>query len=124
MSYGVTAEEKAWLMAHPFDALKISEAKDIAMAKTRELFRGGQHNTVADAFRHCYWSALMTVRIGARKTREFSTWHETKMSNPFDEWRMDLHNNQVGIEIGERGGDDVELARQCAAALPRLWVIQ
>lgn len=115
--------ERAWVLAHPFDAMKINEAKRVAILETLRRFPGGQHNTPADAFRHCYWSALVTSRIGESKAREFTTWHEAKPNNPFCEWRMDIANNAVGIEIGRRGGNDAQLAKACFEALQqgRLW---
>ena len=124
----LTPEEAAWLAAHPFAAIKIENAKHIALSKTAELFHEGKRNTVADAYRHCLWSALMARDIGEAKAREFSTWHESKTGNPFSEWQMDLHNNRVGLEIGSRApwsdNGNVEIARRCAEAIPRLRVIR
>jgi hypothetical protein len=54
------------------------------------------HNGGADAFRHCYWSGLMTQRFGYGTARGFGDRHEDEPSQPANEKNMDLHNNEKG----------------------------
>lgn len=115
---GLTPAEKWFLLTHPHLITTIREDADKALAAARGRFPG-QHNGPGDAFRHCYWSALLTRDIGADNARAFTTAHEGFSDNPADEREMDLHNNGVGIQIGQLfpSGTDAELANQCAAAL-------
>jgi hypothetical protein len=52
-----------------------------------------------DAFRHCYWNALLTKEFGANWTQQFTTAHEGVPGNPADREAMDLYNNEVGRKI-------------------------
>lgn len=36
------------------------------------------HNGLGDAFRHCYWNALMTIRIGDSQVIYSNSWHTVK----------------------------------------------
>jgi hypothetical protein len=59
------------------------------------------HNDCGDAFRHAYWNASMTIRIGAYYAELFASAHES--DTPADRVRereMDLFNNSVGRTIG------------------------
>jgi hypothetical protein len=57
------------------------------------------HNSPSDAFHHAYWSALMTREYGAGFAEQFTTAHETSYWSVKEQAFMDLHNNQVGIDI-------------------------
>ena len=98
---GLTPAEKIFLLRHPFSINTIREDANKALAKSRQQFAGaGLHNGKGDAFRHCYWSALLTRDIGKNNARSFTTAHENYSENPTGERGMDLHNNGVGIDIG------------------------
>ena len=57
----------------------------------------------SDAFRHAFWQATNTQDVGESFTRKWSDAHE--YGTPTNEVRtdlyMDIHNNDVGIEIGK-----------------------
>lgn len=61
----------------------------------------------ANAFLHCYWSALISKKIGAEWATIFTNAHEYGVKNNFS-WsdyaisniKMDLYNNDVGVRIG------------------------
>lgn len=57
-------------------------------------------NGKGDAFRHCSWNALMTIRIGSNGAERIATNHETIGDGPADENAMDLFNNAQGRQIG------------------------
>jgi hypothetical protein len=83
-------------------------------------FGGGSlHNGAGDAFRHCYWNALLARDIGKDNALEFTTAHENRPGNPVDERDMDLWNNAVGADIGAAGAmfSDAVLAAKCHDAL-------
>lgn len=54
-----------------------------------------------DAFRHCYWSALLTMNFGADLARGLTDAHERSTPNTPAREHMDKHNNTVGRLIGE-----------------------
>jgi len=75
------------------------------------------HKDASDAFRHCYWSALITREIGENEALKFTTMHESSPLNAPIERNMDLHNNRIGIDIGKNGGSDMLIANRCVEAL-------
>ena len=118
---GLTLSEKAYLVQSSGPHVSvIKESADKALAEAQRRYRGpGLHNGNGDAFRHCYWSALLARDIGARNARAFTTAHEGYSANPPGEREMDLNNNGVGISIGSgaKKASDSTLAAQCASAL-------
>ncbi|ORX92093.1 hypothetical protein K493DRAFT_142377, partial [Basidiobolus meristosporus CBS 931.73] len=62
---------------------------------------GSDVNGKADAFRHCYWSALMTISIGESQAKEVGDAHEVFGQNSAAASSMDLFNNARGREIGK-----------------------
>lgn len=113
----LTQREQQYILLHPTHALIISETKDIAFKETQLRFGINGHNDKSDAFRHCFWSALLTRKIGYDGAREFTTAHESSPTNVPAEKGMDLHNNSVGLNIGKNGGTDKYLSSLCATAL-------
>jgi len=117
---GLTPAEKVFLATHPHLILTIKEDADKASAEAYRRFRGpGLHNGNGDAFRHCFWSALLARDIGKPNAQAFTTAHEAYSDNPAGERAMDLHNNAAGIKIGVLfpTGSDTVLAANCNAAL-------
>ena len=116
--------EKTWIFFHPFKAKK---AYAISMETARikdsikELNVVGKDNNGGqlDAFKHSYWMARLTQGIGKRAALSLGKAHEKGNYQSFKKHRledgllpdkpstdMDLHNNQVGINIGKRFIDD------------------
>ncbi|HLA14976.1 MAG TPA: RHS repeat-associated core domain-containing protein, partial [Gemmatimonadaceae bacterium] len=78
----------------------------------------GTHDGPADAFRHCYWSGLMTLSMSAATAKGFTDRHEFGTAPPpkgkegsaqrrtwrhfFQMRHMDLYNNAVGRAIAEQ----------------------
>jgi len=58
------------------------------------------HNGVGDAFRHCYWTCLLTRKLGQTVALDYSDYHEFSVPNPCDESIMDYANNRIGVKIG------------------------
>lgn len=97
----LTSAEELFILQHPVAALNFKENADQAFSITMGLYPDiSQHNTIADAFRHTLWCALNTISEGVDLAREFGNAHETNPNQPADEKNMDLHNNEVGYEIG------------------------
>lgn len=59
------------------------------------------HNNEGDAFKHCMFQAELTFWLGSTIAKFFGDLHEDKPDNPEKEKEMDLHNNEVGREIGK-----------------------
>jgi hypothetical protein len=82
-------------------SLKVNECKTKAEEETIRLFGEDQDNTEGNAFKHAYWSALMVKYINYENAEKFGTAHETgNEGNTNIQMDMDLHNNQVGLNIG------------------------
>ncbi len=92
--------EKIYLAARPWHAIAIERCKQKATSETKKRFGFNGHNEDSDAFRHCYWSALLAHEIGYMHALMFTNAHESNDDNPPEEKRMDLHNNSVGLSIG------------------------
>lgn len=112
----LTEAEKKLCIRYPFAALKVNTAKNIATSQTEAKFGQNGLGDRSDAFRHGIWNAEMTVLIGKEKAELFATAHEDKdvSGNESDGYPktahrdMDLHNNEVGRNIGENNKDASE----------------
>lgn len=65
-----------------------------------------RHNSIRDAFRHCAWSAIMTIRASETFALGFGIAHEdgnTQNDQPNWERKMDLFNNTKGRLAGVQG---------------------
>lgn len=112
--------ERAYLGRHPWYAADIETAANKALSEAARRFgRGSLHNGAGDAFRHCYWNAVLARDIGKDNALQFTTAHESRPGNPPDEKVMDLHNNAVGARIGASNpnASDAVLANLCHQAL-------
>lgn len=98
---GMNSEE-AWFCAKPWNWGKCSSAKsaaDDALKRAKAKFPGNSlYLGKGDAYRHCYWSARMTIDMGAGVAKGFGDRHESESSG--DDKRMDLANNATGRSVG------------------------
>ncbi len=67
------------------------------------------HNGKGDAFRHCYWTCMMSRRLGDPAALSYADYHEFSHDNPCDEAIMDHKNGRIGVLIGQ-GQSDCEKA--------------
>lgn len=112
----LTDSEKKLCIRYPFDALKVNKAKNIATSQTEAKFGTNGLGNRSDAFRHGIWNAEMTILIGKERAELFATAHEDKdvtgtESDGYPKTAhrdMDLHNNEVGREIGEKNKEASE----------------
>ena len=109
--------EKGWVVSHPFKAKRAYMATMHARQITDSLFRlqipdTFRHGGRIDAFRHSYWMAILTHCIGERASRKLGQCHENGNRILYRRGRsedgflqdataceMDLHNNEVGIQL-------------------------
>jgi hypothetical protein len=116
----LTPQEKAFLILNVDLVMTIDANADKALLEARKRFPDKRlHNDEGDAFRHCYWSALLARDIGFSKAKKFLDAHESPCDNPVGEKMMDLTNNEVGLRIGVslQGQTDEVLSRACYTAL-------
>ncbi len=111
--------EKFWVFAHPFVAKKALRMTRIAIATADSISRttildgdpaGGQ----VDAFRHCYWMALLITKMNPKKALKLGKAHEKGNYLEFKAGKleqgilpdsvssaMDIYNNEIGAGIGK-----------------------
>lgn len=115
-SYSATLKQKTrcvwnYSIARCKKALRLAKMAD---RTTRKLFGLPKNasldkydGTKINAFRHCYWSALMTRRMGADAAKGIADIHEKYGKNNEKNMNMDLHNNAWGRWIGSNQGQNV-----------------
>jgi|GEM_PF-4542450 len=94
--------EKEYAIKNPIDGGRAYLASKNAKEKVRELYGdkvSNAHNNEADAFRHAYWSYLMTQEIGAEDAKRVGDGHERSRVNDDTERFMDLYNNRLGRQL-------------------------
>ncbi|KAJ3037840.1 hypothetical protein HK097_003367 [Rhizophlyctis rosea] len=102
----------------PIDCKRAKTAASKATKAAEQLFPTSLHNGKGDAFRHCYWNALMVHYIGAGQAKEVADAHENKGKQPKKEKEMDLYNNSKGRTIGKntKGKGDSAAKTACKNA--------
>ncbi|WP_164020719.1 DUF6973 domain-containing protein [Pyxidicoccus trucidator] len=93
-------QEKKLCIAFPDFCASSFALGQVAEQKAKRY--GKLHNGKGDAFKHAYWSALMTFYHSELWAKALGNAHEARPKNPKIERRMDLHNNAVGRGHGKR----------------------
>lgn len=111
--------EKGWC-ALPWRWTKCLDANGLATralnAAQRKFSRAGLEDGRGDAFRHCYWSAMMTVKWDRSEAKGFGDRHESanrRNGQRASAERMDKHNNSWGREWGDRYGSYATSESKC-----------
>lgn len=98
-------QEKNIILWDPqfYKAKTIEKNAGKAFEMTQATFGHQGKGDESDAFRHAFWMATNTQEAGERFSQKWGDAHE--YSTPVDEIStdlyMDIHNNDVGIEIGK-----------------------
>lgn len=99
---GMHAAE-AKFCAKPWNLDKCRSAKsaaDDALARAKKKFDTSTlYLGKGDAYRHCYWSARMTIDMGKDEAKGFGDRHESESSG--SDKSMDLANNATGRSVGK-----------------------
>jgi len=103
--------EQVLAVAYPKEAAYFNKGRNKADNLTREIYKqDGNGTDIANAFKHIYWSAYATNKVGEDYARLFTHAHEfgwwSENANNPEALKMDLHNNQLGREIGKNTADD------------------
>jgi len=114
----ISCAEKVWVITHPFKAKKAFRITsfvrlETAKVKQEQVLDTFPHGGKLDAFRHCYWMATLTQKIGRRAAFSLGKAHERGNYRAFRKSKkedgeiqdataveMDVFNNQQGICIG------------------------
>jgi len=115
----LSAPEKHWVLSHPFIAKKSLRITQQVLVTVDSIKKSGVIGTdnnggPLDAFKHTYWMASLTLKIGARKTKKLGIAHEKGNYLQFKNKQleegslpdsvsstMDLKNNEQGIRIAQ-----------------------
>ncbi|UJR28970.1 hypothetical protein I4U23_010188 [Adineta vaga] len=111
----MTEAVKCLFLVGPFDCAKAKTDADNAAAAARESYPADTlHNGIGDAFRHCYWNALMTLSIGRNQAKKVADLHEdNNTTGPLTEREMDLRNNEIGRQAGSESKNADEARAKC-----------
>lgn len=114
----LSSPEKIWVISHPFTAMKAWKITVRSRFVTDSLQKEGVPDRdpsggKLDAFRHSFWMARLTEKIGERKALSLGRAHEKGNYRDFKRNRfeegdlpdraasdMDLYNNKIGAKIG------------------------
>ncbi|MCO8190039.1 MAG: hypothetical protein NKF37_00570 [Tropheryma whipplei] len=92
------------------NCIKAKSAANDAVSRAAGKFPGSTLiGGKGDAFRHCYWSARMTIDMGEAKG--FGDRHEAFSHGP--ERYMDLKNNEIGRSVGAVYRSYESASRRC-----------
>ncbi|MGJ0626330.1 DUF6973 domain-containing protein [Xenorhabdus bovienii] len=112
----LTESEKVFFINDPYSVPVIHSAKEEAFKETQRLFGVNGHNDLSDAFRHCYFAAMLSRDLGYYESLDYLNAHENSPDNPVREKRMDTQNNYIGADIGRTQKRNSELSAMCAQA--------
>lgn len=101
----------------PIDCYTARNDANTAYATAEELYPDSLHNGPGDAFRHCYWNALMTIHINKDQAKIVADNHEEISNGPEAENKMDYKNNEVGRGIGESSPNEEAAKNGCVDAV-------
>lgn len=99
--------EQVLAAAYLDQAFVMNDARIMADKMTKKLYhQNGDGTDKANAFKHIYWSAYATNKMGAKYTKLFTDAHEigwrVENVNDPEAMKMDFHNNQRGRILGEK----------------------
>ncbi|MFJ3222236.1 DNRLRE domain-containing protein [Streptomyces sp. NPDC086783] len=127
--YTVTPSERDYCFWNPYDCGVARDQADRALYWAKKLYADSTlFQGTGDAFRHCWWNALMEIKSNHETAYEVATRHESQ-SRGIDK-TMDLNNNKKGREIGRYYEDayhSVEKSKSsCKSAVStgKLWKIK
>lgn len=96
----LTPAERALFNGSPSRGILTIKYGHDAKQASLEHYSSGLWNGNGDAFRHCFWNALLTINIERKWSNDWTKAHEEFPENPAQEKLMDLRNNLNGQQIG------------------------
>jgi hypothetical protein len=105
---------KKWAIFHPFKVMRAytlsKEVLEVVDSLEKNNVLKGKQGGQLDAFRHAYWMALLTQKIGGKAALKLGNAHENDNYRDFKKGKynqdkvfseMDFYNNEIGILIGK-----------------------
>jgi len=93
----ISQNEKNLIKSFPMEAWNIFKNREIAERATKSKFGFNGLNDKSDAYRHAYYNAINTKKVGAYLAELFSNAHESEVPIALTlEKEMDLFNNSIG----------------------------
>lgn len=108
---------KCVIQVGPIDCYTARNDANTAEATAIELYGGSLHNGPGDAFRHCYWNALMAIHINPDQAKIVADNHEAVSNGPEEENKMDFFNNDIGRQIGSESPSEEVAKKGCQDAV-------
>ena len=108
----LTQKEKDFIRNHPIAAYKFRNNANKAVSMAIEFCKANGydisslHNGIGDCYRHMLWSAYNCYDEGEILAKEYGDAHESDPLSPKDERRMDLFNNKLGYELGNKARNE------------------
>ncbi|MEV5682855.1 DNRLRE domain-containing protein [Streptomyces sp. NPDC052164] len=97
--YGMTPSEKRYCWLNPYDCSKARDQASVAVHYAKKYYADKTlYQGTGDAFRHCYWNAMMEIFVDHETAYEVATRHESQSKG--NDKEMDLRNNKIGRAIG------------------------
>ena len=105
---GANAAETAWCKANPICCLAAKNSGKDVKAEMAKRYPNWQDNTVENAVQHCAWMCYVVSMTCCSKgdANSLGQAHENYPGNPVHDKAMDLHNNDVGLNIGGKNLTD------------------
>jgi len=99
----VNPSERAWCKRHPCCCLQAKDSGDDVRWVMGVRYVGWADNTVENSVQHCAWMCYVASMFWCSRSAalELGQAHENYAGNPPHDRAMDLHNNGVGVTIGE-----------------------
>lgn len=94
----LTQAERNYFTLKPWLLLDALSAKARAVTITESYYCTNDDNGIANAFKHAFWSATLSMLVGPRTALEITDAHEANSFLTLP-GQMDLHNNDLGIKI-------------------------
>ncbi|MGX1887646.1 DNRLRE domain-containing protein [Streptomyces sp. NPDC055287] len=127
--YTVTPAERSYCYWNPYDCAKARDQANVALYYAKKLYADSTlFQGTGDAFRHCYWNAMMEIHTNHETAYEVATRHESQSRG--DDKTMDLRNNKKGREIGRyyegKRSASTKAKSSCKSAVSnrKLWKIK
>lgn len=119
-------KKKSYFADHSAPLKVRNRASEAAAAYTDIMFGNNATNadaTRANAFKHAYWNAYMTITLGYDIAKGIADAHEAPFVNDptlhvgipnFEHCEMDFYNNEYGRQYGLRYADQINSEEQLA----------
>lgn len=112
---GMNGTEFRYCLRHPIKCAKAQAAAEDALSRAEAIYPAETlYQGTGDAFRHCYWSARMTIDLGEETAKTIGDNHEAETEDGEDK-NMDLSNNRSGRIIGKTASNYGDASKTCQA---------